>query len=283
MKNAEYCLTLIAGMALCIGCASWLPPGEEPAPIKRGLTPAGPPDDVAGVETILVRLDSMQSERLPELWAQVDEQVLSPQLRYALDKNGMRAGKLAGRVPPLLDEWIRATVRRLGEDPLEQAGFAADVSSYSQLWRCREGSRKELLVRNFPSQGVCVFFHDGSTKGKTYDSPQFLYSIYAAPLGDTSAKIRLTPEVQYGDPIRKVITRDSAIRTDMRREVVVWEQLMIDLRIQRGDFIVIGPTRESRGLGEHFLRTKVQNGDIQPVLMIVRLSESNLDDTFAKH
>jgi hypothetical protein len=279
------CVVLIAAYAsalFCSGCATWVPTSDEPAAVKRGFSAQGSPTDVAEIETILVRLDMNQSQRLPELWAQIDEQAIRPELRMAMDKNGMRAGKLSANLPPLLDEWIRETVRRLGEDPLEQVGFAADISSFSQLWRCRANSRKDLNVRKFASEAVCVFYHDGSSKGRVYDSPQFLYSLQAAPLGDSSATLRLTPEIHYGEPVRKVITRDAAIRTDLRRESVVWEQLMIDLKIQRGDCIVIGPTNESRGLGEHFFHTKTQTGEIQPVLMLVRLSESSLDDTFAK-
>jgi hypothetical protein len=68
----------------------------------------------------------------------------------------------------------------------------------------------------------------------------------------------------------------------MRRESVAWEKLTIDLKIQHGECILIGPTSESRGLGEHYFHTKTQNGDIQPVLLLVRLSESNLDDSFAR-
>jgi len=56
----------------------------------------------------------------------------------------------------------------------------------------------------------------------------------------------------------------------------------LDLRIQRGDCIVIGPTPESRGLGEHFFHTKTQSGEIQPVLLLVRLSESAKDDAFER-
>ena len=275
-------MSISAGLVFHLGCATWLPSGDEPAPIKRGFMQASTAPDVAEIETILVRLDAQQSMRLPELWAHIDEQVLSPEMRTAMDKNGMRAGKVSANLPPLLGEWIRETVRRVGEDPLEQAGFAADISSFSQLWRCRANSRKELTVRKFDSESACVFFHDGASKGQVFQSPHFLYSIRAAPLADTSATVRLVPELQYGDAVRKVDTSGAGFRTNTRRESVSWDRLMIDIRIQRGDCIVIGPTAESRGLGEHYFHTKTQNGDTQAVLLLVRLSESSLDDSFAR-
>jgi len=238
-------------------------------------------NDAAGVETILVRLNSTQATRLPELWAQIDEQALKPDLRIAMDKNGMRAGKISGNSPPLLDEWVRQTVQRIGEDPMEQAGFAADVSSFSQLWRCRADVRKELSIRDFQNESLNISYHDITSNAQVYEAPHFQYAIQATPHGDASATIRLTPEIQHGELVKKMIARESAVRTDTRRESIVWKQLSIEIRIQKGDYIVIGPTAESRGLGEHFFHTKTQKGEIQPVLMLVRLSEANSDSAFA--
>ncbi len=273
-----------AALLLQVGCATWLPSGEEPAAPKGmpGFGSAMVANDAAGVETILVRLNASQAARLPELWAQIDEQALKPELRIAMDKNGMRAGKISGNSPPLLDEWVRQTVQRIGEDPMEQAGFAADVSSFSQLWRCRADVRKELSIRNFQEENLCVFYHDVASKGHVYEAPHFQYAIQATPHGDASATIQLTPEMQHGELVKKMIARESAVRTDTRRESIAWKQLSIDLRIQKGDYIVIGPTAESRGLGEHFFHTKTQKGETQPVLLLVRLSEANSDSAFTR-
>ena len=277
-------LVLCVSLAFQLGCASWLPTGEEPVSVNKAqpFGSARTASDAAGVETILVRLNTQQAALLPDLWAQIDEQAIRPELRIALDKNGMRAGKVSGSTPPLLDDWVRLTVQRIGEDPLEQAGFAADVSSYSQLWRCRDSVRKELSIRNFTSGSLWVDFHDGTPKGRTYDAPHFVYAIQAAPQGDGSATVRLTPEMQHGELVKKMVAREFAVRTDTRRESVVWDPLTIDLRIQQGDTIVIGPTSEERGLGEHFFHTKTHQGEIQPVLLLVRLSEANSNAPFVR-
>ena len=198
-----------------------------------------------------------------------------------MDKNGIRAGKVSAILPPLLDEWVRQTVKRIGEDPLEQAGFAADVSSYSQLWRCRANARKELSIRNFPDTSLHVSYSDSATIGKVFDAPRFIFSIQATPHGDATATLKLTPEMQHGEVLKKAIGRESVVRFDSRRESVVWDALAIDLCIQQGDTIVIGPTADSRGLGEHFFHTRTKNGEIQPVLLLVRLSDADADQAFA--
>jgi hypothetical protein len=282
--SQRYWSRALIGMYVVVqaGCATWLPTQNEPAPVVRDLVPVVKPRDAVGIETILVRLDEVQAQRLDEVWAQVDEQALTPELRIALDKNGMRAGKVASTLPALLEEWVRQTVQRVEESPLEQAGVAADVTSYSQLWRCRANSRKELTIRRVNTGSACVFYHqEGTTKGHTFDTPHFLYAIHAAPVGDAAASVRLTPELEHGDPVKKVSTGDGTIRPVTKRESIVWDPLAIDLRINKGDCIVIGPSHDSRGLGEHYFHTITNEGAVQPVLLIVRLSESNQDEPFA--
>jgi len=282
MSSAKVGLSFCACLLVSPGCATWLPAGSEPAAASaaRSFGVTTPSPDSAGIETILVRIEGAQAKRLTELWQQIDEQVLTPELRFAMDKNGIRAGKIACGMPSLLEQWILQTEARVGEDPMEQAGFAADVSSFSQLWRCRTNVRKELSVRKSGAGPISLFYNDTAPKGHVFDEAHFIYAMQAAPMGDTSATIRLVPEVQHGELVKRVDTAAAGIRLGTRRESVTWDQLAIDLRIQRGDCIVIGPTPESRGLGEHFFHTKTQSGEIQPVLLLVRLSESAKDDAF---
>ena len=185
------------------GCASWLPSGEEPAKQAVGGfgTPKSPAD-TAGVETILIRLNPSQADELSAMWEMIDEQVIAPDLRIRLDKNGMRAGKISGDVPPMLASWVTETVQRLEKDPLEQAGFAADVSSYSQLWRCRKNARKELTVRKLTDEEVNVNYVSDSVSDQAYLSPHLQFAIHAEPLSDQCARIQITPAMQYGELMR---------------------------------------------------------------------------------
>ncbi len=280
-KLGRSLVQLSLAMPMTIGCATWLPNDHKPSPIVKGFGNSEVSKDSVGIETILLRLDSTQMLRYAELWAQIDEQAVAPELRADLDRNGLRAGKLSGNIPSLLDEWIRANEKRLDEDPLEKTGLASDVSAYSQRWRCRPNLRKELTVRNVASGQACVFYHDGTPKGRNFDAPHFLFGLQTLPYGDSTAKVRLTPEMQYGEYLRKVIASESALRTDNRRESIVWDKLAVELRLNQGDLIVIGPTEAVRGLGEHFFHTRSQTGELQPVLMLAKLTDTRLDDAFA--
>jgi hypothetical protein len=263
------------------GCTGWLPVHSEPPPIERSFGKVELPHDTVGVESILIRLNAHQAQRLAEVWGSVDEQAVAPEVRVALDRNGLRAGKATSHLPATLEEWVRANERRRDVDPLEQVGLAADVSTFAQLWRCKPDSRKELTVRKLPQDEATVFFFDGSPKGGTYRSPHFLFSLQTIPFGDASAVVKLNPELQHGDPRRVVVAKDSAIRTDERRDTLSWDSLAIEMRLQRGDCIVLGATPQLHGLGEHFFQTRTKEGEMQQVLFLVRLAETRLDDAFA--
>ncbi len=276
------CAILAATLVACTasGCAGWLPGGREPDPIKPSFGSIEVPKDAVGIETILIRLSPYQVSQLNEVWAMLDEQSVAPERRFVMDRNGIRVAKAPGQLPAILDGWLRDSERRRSGDPMEQTGLAADVTTYSQLWRCRPNSRKEVTIRNLAHDDITIFYNDGATKGATYSGPHLLFSLHAAPQGDGTASVRLTPEIQYGEASRKVVARDSAIRTDERRPNVVWDDVSIEMRLRQGDCIVLGPTHESRGLGEHFFHCMTSSGELQPVLMLARLSEMRLDDAF---
>lgn len=266
---------------IVVGCTGWLPSAREPAPIQKSFAKVDIPRDTVGLESIVIRLDPHQAAQLPEVWKSLDEQVVAPELRIALDQNGMRAGKASAYLPPILEQWVRSNERRRDEDPLEQVGLAADVSTFAQLWRCRADSRKELTLRKLASENATIFYFDDGNKGGVFRSPHFLVSLQAKPKEDGSALVRLVPEIKHGEVRRVVVAKDSAIRTDERQDSISWEKMGIEIQLRQGDCIVLGATPEPRSLGEHFFQTRTKDGDQQHVLLLVRLSEARLDQGFS--
>jgi hypothetical protein len=146
-----------------------------------------------------------------------------------LDRNGLRAGKFSGQIPAIVQAWVAQNATRIEQDPMEQAGVVADVSSFSQLWRCRPDQRKVLTVRNLPKETVTLFYNEEGFRGGQFPAPHFLFSLYAKPNGPQSAQVLLRPELEFGQTRRSVVAKDSAIRTEERRETLRWESLSLML------------------------------------------------------
>lgn len=274
-----FLLGLVASTAS--GCAHWLPSRKEPEPRKSTILSQELAPDTVGIESILLRLSSVESQQMPDLWAYADEQVLAPEPRMLLDRNGLRAGKFSGQIPAIVQAWVAQNATRIEQDPMEQAGVVADVSSFSQLWRCRPDQRKVLTVRNLPKETVTLFYNEEGFRGGQFPAPHFLFSLYAKPNGPQSAQVLLRPELEFGQTRRSVVAKDSAIRTEERRETLRWESLSLMLNMQRGDCLMITATAEPRGIGEHFFRTRSKEGEIQDVILLVRVAELNAPDEFS--
>jgi hypothetical protein len=274
-----FLLGLVASTAS--GCAHWLPSRKEPEARKSTILSQELAPDTVGIESILLRLSSVESQQMPDLWAFADEQVIAPEPRMLLDRNGLRAGKFSGQIPAIVQAWVAQNATRIEQDPMEQAGVVADVSSFSQLWRCRPDQRKVLTVRNLPKETVTLFYNEEGFRGGQFSAPHFLFSLYAKPNGPQSAQVLLRPEVEYGQTRRSVVAKDSAIRTEERRETLRWDSLSLMLNMQRGDCLMITATGEPRGIGEHFFRTRSKEGEIQDVILLVRVAELNAPDEFS--
>jgi hypothetical protein len=251
-NHSRRCFLLGLVASTASGCAHWLPSRKEPEPRKSTILSQELAPDTVGIESILLRLSSVESQQMPDLWAYADEQVIAPEPRMLLDRNGLRAGKFSGQIPAIVQAWVAQNATRIEQDPMEQAGVVADVSSFSQLWRCRPDQRKVLTVRNLPKETVTLFYNEEGFRGG-----------------------------QFGQTRRSVVAKDSAIRTEERRETLRWESLSLMLNMQRGDCLMITATAEPRGIGEHFFRTRSKEGEIQDVILLVRVAELNAPDEFS--
>jgi len=292
MRSALMSLALL--LLLSVGCARWLPvvPSEfsssdaDTARLANGSTKGIAKNELAsdtvGIETILLRLSALESRELPELWAGADEQVFSPAMRMEFDRNGLRVGKFRGVLPAIAQRWITENAERIATDPMEQAGVVADVSSFTQLWRCRASQSKELTIRNLPQDSVTLFYNEDGVKGGRYHAPHFMMMLQAFPVGDGSARVQLVPQLEHGQARRVVVAKESAIRTDERRDTIHWKGLGLDVQLQLGDCLVLGAASEPHGLGEHYFRTRTRNSEVQDVILLVRVSELNAPDVFAR-
>jgi len=292
MRSALMSLALL--LLLSVGCARWLPvvpsdfSSSEPDTARsanggtKGIAKNELASDTVGIETILLRLSALESRELPELWAGADEQVFSPAMRMEFDRNGLRVGKFRGVLPAIAQRWITENAERIATDPMEQAGVVADVSSFTQLWRCRASQSKELTIRNLPQDSVTLFYNEDGVKGGRYHAPHFMMMLQAFPVGDGSARVQLVPQLEHGQARRVVVAKESAIRTDERRDTILWKGLGLDVQLQLGDCLVLGAASEPHGLGEHYFRTRTRNSEVQDVILLVRVSELNAPDVFAR-
>jgi hypothetical protein len=231
-----------------------------------------------------VRFPLSKVEEVEELWQATDETCFDIQSRELHAKNGLRAGVIIGELPRLIREQIAHTAELQSSDALEHAGLAADVDNKMRKMQCRAGRRKDLIVRPEVAEPLTVLTSlDGRTvSGETFTQPTVLFDLRAYPHADGTATVELTPEIQHGLHRQAFVGNDfGVLRPEMRRDYQAYRDLSIRINLQPGQVLMVSCTQPAKALGQAFFRTNTVDKTREHVILLLRLSETQLDELFA--
>jgi hypothetical protein len=272
---------VIAITAMVSGCANWSHLDYNVKAPERSLLQRPMPENVAGVEVMIMRMSPDQNDAMEAVWSRTNEQALPIELRRRLDQNGIRATVVESVIPLPLQSMIDSIEKRLSDDPFEQMGIGADIVSHSRLLQCRAGQRKEILFGNKRSEPIVLMHnHDGVVSGRSFDEPQLLFDLRAQPNSDESTLFSLVPEVQYGPLKQKFVSQEFGIRSESKRDAVQWTDVTIDQKFKPGQMLMITAALPPRGLGEHFFFTNTVSGTREQLLFLVRFSPNRHNSAF---
>lgn len=209
-----------------------------------------------------------------ELWRWIDETAIAPETRAALRLNGIRVGKVH-----TMSEFTRAlnAIRREPSDEaaklLDAAAVGSDLSHKSRRIPCRMGRRYELPVRNpAPGDVPLLVSLDGLTIGRTLNSPQPIFALTIQPADAAGVRLRMQPEIQYGEMRQTWVGSDSALRIDNRRESWLLETLAFEMGLAKGSTIVAGATDPVSALGSQMFTGMTADGEVDHVLMVINVT-----------
>ena len=264
------------------GCATWYHLNHQPdEPSSKLPAPKSSPDAVT-IETVFLRLNSEDDLQWNDVWTRIDEQSLNIELRRRLDQNGIRGGVINGELPPVVDHWVERAAQAIQSDVFEQASIAADVSTHIQTLRCRTGKRKELTIRSQREGSIVLLHSDGkNAKGQVFEQPSMMFDLRTSPNVDGSARIRLVPEIQYGQFVPTFLGGDMAFRREMRRQSQTWEDLAITANLTPGQTLLLTSTEPPRGLGEHFFYSMTAEKKVERTVLLLRMVNTQIDALFA--
>ncbi len=282
-RSLQCFLFVLAALTPCwLGCAHWSKEHDKtPNPL---LTAPHRTLDSVVLDSVLVRFPLSKVDELESLWDAADESVFDIGARELHAKNGLRAGVVIGELPRLIREQMRHTSELQSTDALEHAGLAADVDNKMRKLQCRAGRRKDLIVRPEVAEPLTVLTTlDGkSVSGETYSQPTVLFDLRALPQGDGSATVELTPEIQHGMHRQAFVGNEfGALRPELRRDYRAWRELTIRAKLQPGQVLMVSCTEPAKALGRAFFRTNTVDKTQEHVILLLRLSETQLDELFA--
>lgn len=274
------------GRAILVGLAVLAAAGCTPVLKQRGQsplrTPRMSPDSVV-LDIFCVRIDPADAATCEALWHELDEQHFPAECRRRLWENGLRAGVLAGRVPPALVELLELEGKPVGTNYLQQA-LALDPGRKPKVTRrhlqLRPGTRAEVPTCAAREE-IPLFVVDdaGRLSGQTYKQAQPLLALNVVLAPESSVRLTLVPEIQHGLVQRQYVSdQPGVLRIDAGQKREAFDALRIEALLAPGDMIVVSSVPARLGsLGQHFF-AETQPGEGQQKLLVVRLSQTQHEE-----
>lgn len=198
------------------------------------------------------------------VWHAADEQVIPPDVRHALEANGLRVGVMTGNLPADVEKALNAPP----PDKVDPAEF--DLP---------DGSNTLVSLTESNPVATIMLALDGRAAGKDYKDATGWLRVTANQDGPTGVALRFVPEIHHGPVQRRFDALPSAPGTMGSMQFGVkdgqleetFRELAASLTLQPGQLVVIGCNPDRRSSVGSFLFTHPEaNSDrlIQKTLLV---------------
>ena len=246
--------------------------------VSSGTTEVGPPlTDTVSIEIFILRLAPHQNELVQQLWQEVDEQSLPPQLRRELFAQGLRAGILGNLLSPALAQLLNVSADGRTDVPWGEVhevsvrDIAREPAATRNVRNLLPDMRALVKVFDTPLPEQSLFWEEnGMIHGQTYTEAVGLLCISATANRDGSALIQIVPELEYGVSELRLRPMVGLVVQETSRPRHVFESLTVSQRLLPGQWLIIGcTTPDAPGAGRAFF---VRRGSVlEQRLLAVRL------------
>ena len=247
----------------------------------------------AAFEIAVIPVPRSARGQLGALWQALDSQALDLETRQLLDRNGIRIGVSASRMPPSLLALVKWTEPVAGDpdndpdgDPKLQesrslGSFAVDggqpgsrleqLDPAEEYWIACSPLYPELVwsvdLNDESKSGVCPTARCGITLGLKQSAAN-------------QASITLRPEIRFGDSRMRYGVGDGEFVYETRQEQLPLPELAFSIDLQAGRTLVIASTPAGQGIG-HSLFASPDGDDPGPSrLLLIRPVNVRDNDLF---
>jgi len=253
------------------GCASFTHVAEE----KSVLPAPRLSRDAVVVEMLTVEMPLTHPAEEEAMWREVDEQSLPVELRKRLKAAGLRCG-IAGNELPLP---LQALLAEVDEDAqvVGQDGQMLSVKRPSRRrLQCREGDQHQLLLSDVQEELSVLWRDRGRIRGATYVDAQPLMVLRAFPQQSGQVRLTLQPQIHHGEARNRWVGRDGMFLMETGKERKVFDDLMMDVTLSPGEYLLVSSTSENQGLGERLFQ--IVDDDRKKKVLILRLAQTQISD-----
>jgi len=275
-------LLLLLCLALNIAGCAWLAP-ETNNPTASILQPTQMTPGSAVIEVFSIRLPPEEVDLSSRVWEEVDEQHFPSEVRRKLEKNGFRAGILAGQIPPSLLALLELKGKPSAGGDVQQVKIA-DLATPSRVscqhLQTQAGQRYEIAASGVIEKMPILVSESGEIRGRTYEQAQGIFALHVAPQPDGRVQLELVPEIHHGQNRQHWVGDQAIFRLETGRPKRTFEELKLTAVMGPGAVLLLGSQPNRPGsLGHYFfLESNGHDDRLDQKLILVRLSQTQHDD-----
>jgi hypothetical protein len=237
----------------------------------------------AAIEVFSIRLPPGDPDLDRQIWDEVDELHFPVEIRRKLEKNGFRAGILAGQIPPLLARLLDMKGKPGAGGDVQQVSIADLVTPSrvsTQHIQTRAGQRYEIAASGVIEKMPVLVSESGDIRGLTYEHAQGMFALHVTPQPDGRVELELVPEIHHGEPREHIIGEQSHFRLETGRPKRAFEELKLTALLGPGAMLLLGSQPNRQGsLGHYFfLESNGRDDRLDQKLILVRLCQTQHDD-----
>jgi hypothetical protein len=263
------------------GCAWRAPPANHNAPSLLQPTLMSPGSAV--LDVLSIRLPPGDPDLNDRIWGEVDEQQLPVEVRRQLEKNGFRAGILAGQIPPALSSLLELKGKPSSGGEVQRVNIADLVTPSrvtSQHMQTHAGQRYEIAASSVLDKMPVLVSEAGDIRGLTYEQAQGIFAMHVNPQPDGRVELELVPEIHHGENRQHWVGDQSMFRLETGRPKRAFDELKLTALLSPGGMLILGSQPHRQGsLGHYFfLESNGRDDRLDQKLILVRLCQTQHDD-----
>jgi hypothetical protein len=276
-------IVLAGALLLIAGCQAIIAPPENT--LEKLMRPAATSPDSVTLEIFYARIPLEKGGNADAIWKQIDEQAFQADLRRELVANGLRAG-VVGTPPPMELSQLLTLDTDVVDNPSAAQVITAESASpqvVRRVMQLHRSDEKAIQVSEAREEAQVLISDNGRVGGKTFRNVVGTYNLRAETIAGQRIKVRLTPELDYGEKkMRYSGSQQGILLKTPSQEREPFERLAMEAELAPGDLLVISCLPDAQSSLGGILHTASRAGKDERKLIVVRMLQVPPSEILAK-
>jgi hypothetical protein len=252
----------------------------------KGRSPLAPlqvAEDSVALEIFFARFDYGLPSLSENLWQQIDEQILSTDVRRELARYGFRVGLVGSQVPVELARLLTLTDTPPPQGPGNTVDLENEPLVKLRVLEIRSGRRGEIIASPVYDRLPLLWREGDKVQGRPYEMADGRLALKATRHGDGRVGLDLLPELHYGKSEQQWIANDGMFQLTNAQKKRAFNQLHMKLDLAPGQMLVMTCRPDHPGsVGHYFFSEPVGEEGLAQRLLVVRLASAGSDRAFSE-